>query len=169
MKKEIKEQFNEYRNRETEAILEIMKDKDDETAKAQLQAIKQEASKWLESLSGTSESLAPGNKGDINRLIGLASREIEYAAKENAYLISYIRECTQNREKGWPGYYAITENMGQSAAIAEQSALAKIRKITNYTKKQNRKNFLNNIICKFKKSKLQESQNEKGSNEPING
>lgn len=169
MKKEIREQFNEYKHRESEAILKIFADKKDVSAKAELDEARQEAVKWLESLSGISENSTQEAKDLVGRMVGAASREIEYAAKESAYLISYIRECTQKREGSWPSYYAITENMGQSLALAEQSAMDKIRKIVNYNKKQNKKSFLNNVICRLRKSKLQESQEEKGSNEPING
>ena len=170
MKKEIKKQYESFRNRETEMFQKLYNNKDDAEAKEQLQQIQTEVCQWLESLVGGLEEKPVDKQEKLKKLIDSADKEIAYAAKQNADMISYVHECVQTDRTSGPKYYAMTETMGQVAALADQAAWGRVRKIANYSKKQDRKNFLNIAICKFKKSKLQKAQeSEKGSNEPSNG
>lgn len=170
MKKEIKIQYENFRNRETDMFQKLNNDKNDAEAKEQLRQIQAEVCQWLEGLVGGLEEKPLDKQEKLRKTIQKTEQEIAYAAKQNADMIAYVRECIQTDGASGPKYYAITETMGQVAALADQSAWGKVRKIANYSKKQERRNFLNVAICKFKKSKLQKTQeSEKGSSEPANG
>ena len=160
MKKEIKEKLREFQRKEKDIIVAISENPSESKLKADLMKIRSEKKKWLNEVGGFSEDMSLEELSGLEAMVSAADREISRAAKYEASLEEYIAMSAKKIREPQPGYERVVDDKSQMIAIAEQSAMNKVRTLDKFNKKRNKKSFLNVVICKFKKSKQQSQEQE---------
>ena len=72
-------------------------------------------------------------------MVSAADREISRAAKYEASLEEYIAMSAKKIRETQPGYERVVDDKSQMIAIAEQSAMNKVRTLDKFNKKRNKK------------------------------
>lgn len=157
MKKEIREKVAEFKKMERDLIVSINKNPQDSSLKVELLKVKAEKRKWLNKVGGFAEGMNPEDFSYLESLVKSASFDISRAAKYEANLAEYISQVAENIKGTEPGYERIVDDKGQLVAIAEQSAMEKVRKLDKFNRKRNKQSFVNVVICKFKRPKISEN------------
>ena len=165
MKKEILEQIERYRTAEVQLIILIQKDPvNAEPDKKQLEELRDERKAWLVKIGGGYEGLSNEKFAELYQLVKAAESKMVYWAIESYQLIDYIEKTQVSGEPfSMREYERRVDDLAQLEYLAESSTKDKVSKIVKFGNKRNRKNFLSDIVCKFKKSKLQEKSEEKES------
>lgn len=160
MKKEIREKVIEFKKKEQELIIAINENPEDSKLKTELMKVRKEKRDWLNKLGGRLEIKNSEEAAMLDAMVSDAERTISKAAKRNVELQEYISQSAKRFREPQLGYERTLDDKGQMEAIAEQSAMDKVRKIDKFNKKRNKKSFLNIVVCKFKKSKQQSQEQE---------
>lgn len=160
MRKEVREKIRDFQKREKNIIVAISENPGDSKLKADLMKIRSEKKKWLSEVGGFSEDMTLEELSGLEVMVSAADREISRAAKYEASLEEYIAQTAKKLRDPQPGYERVIDDKGQMIAIAEQSAMNKVKTLDKFNKKRNKKSFLNVVICKFKKSKQQSQEQE---------
>ncbi len=157
MKREIKEKVIELKKIERDLIIAISKNPEDSKLKADLMRARSEKNKWLNEIGGFAEDMSLEEISYLESCVAGAGSDISRAAKYEANLSEYITQVAEGATGTQLGYERMVDDKSQMIAIAEQSAMEKVRKLDKFNRKRNKQSFVNVVICKFKRPKTSEN------------
>lgn len=167
MKKEIRERVADFKNRASELYVKLDKNNTNQEADHKMMQVRGEVSAWLESFVEITADMSQEKQDELANMILDAHYAIMFMSRQEANFKKKTAEYAKNCKNEPMTKLKALGDLEQIVALAEMSACEKVRKIERFNKKINRKNFLNIVICKFKKSKSQTQECEKGSEEPV--
>ena len=157
MKKEIESKVSEFIRRESNLIVALNKKTTDSKSRADLLKLRHEIMTWLNELGGRKTITRAEDGAALDQLVHNAASDMSHTAKINAQLVEFIEQSIKTRED-WSDYDRVVEDYGQLEALAQMRANKSVKALEKFNKKLNGKSFLNVLMCKFKKSKAQESE-----------
>lgn len=167
MKKEIRLRAQDFIKQEKDLINALREKPESSMAELAMVQFSDKKIEWLCEIGGVSEDLTPEEIQILQAKIDSADQSMTNAANRYAQVDEYIAQAAKNLRTPVPNYDRIVDDKSQIAAIAEDDALKKVRALDKLRKKRDRKNFLNILVRKFKRSKSQEQSQE--SQGPNNG
>ena len=161
MRKEIAEKVEEFKRKEADLRVAIMKDSENEELLQQMTALKLLRRAWLEKIGGFTLDLDDEKTAKLKNLVEAAEERISTAASINANLLIYIDYATRGAGQKSNNYDRIVEDNGQLETLAQEDACKRVRALDKFNRKNNKKSFINFVECKFKKTKTQEQSQER--------
>lgn len=155
MKKELTQKISEFIRKESNLMTRVEKVPGDTKAAADLMKLRAEKNRWLTQVGGGKSVVKPEDVVTLENLVREAASEITRAAKINKKMVEYIETAIK---ENMAGYERVVEDYGQLEALAEMSAQSIVKKLDKLNSRVNGKGFLNVVMCKFKKSKMQENE-----------
>ena len=165
MNKEIKEKIAEFKTKEANLLISMATN----PAKAEafrvgLLKLRHERTSWLKGLAGYKPDMRVEDGSKIEEMARIAAGEISRSAKTHAQLVEFLETARKSSNMTMRDHERIVDDYSQLEWIAEESAADKIDELIKFGKKVNGKSFLSVLMCKFKKSKSQPTE-QKGSSD----
>ena len=165
MQKEIRERVADFKNRASELFVKLDNNNTDRETDHKMQQLRGEVSAWLESLVEVTADMSQEKQEELTDMILDAHYAIMFLSRLEATFKKKTSEFVKNRKNDPVIELIVLGDIEKRVDSAEISACEKVGKIEKFNKKINRKNFLNIVICKFKKSKSQTQESDKGFEE----
>lgn len=163
MKREILDQIEKYKAREFHLTLLVQNgETSEEQYKEALKEMRQERFNWLISLGGGFDGLDPESAARLNSLAKNAESELINATILKHQMVDFIKRAN-NSKTLMKDYDRVVDDYAQLEFLANENAKSSVASLVKFNNKRNRKNFLSNIICKFKKARVQSKEQEKES------
>lgn len=159
MKKEILENIEKYKEREFQLILLIQEGSTSvEQYKQQLEETRKDRMAWLISLGGGYEGLSNEKTAELWRLVNAAESNMIYATINQYQLYDFINRSQKSKTLSMRDYERCVDDYGQLEFLADEKVKSSVAAIVKFNSKRNRKSFLSEIICKFKKAKVKKTE-----------
>lgn len=165
MRKEIKENVKGFKNRIAELYVLLDKCNTDKNADHQMMKVRGEMEEWLKSIAKISSEMSQEDQHALWSKLYSAMTAITHAGRTEADLRNLEIKYAKNYKGRKFSKQVQLLDMERMSEFAEMYACEKVRQIEKLNKKINRKDFLNVAACRFKKSKVQSKEREKGSEE----
>ena len=159
MKKETRENVYQTIQLEEEIFTALIKKPEDPELKSRVAKFKKDKESFLKQTGGFSSELSEKDLAEINKRISKASLAISRAANLRCELAEFIHGNAR-KSMTMEQYANVSEDKGQMSALADVYAVDRVNDLIKFNRKMNRKNFLNVVICKFKRPKSQQQERE---------
>ena len=157
MKREIREKAIEFRQREEDLLVASKANPDDASLKVEMMRFRKEKKDWLSQIGGLTDDMSLVEIAKLNSLVEAAEMGLTRAAKNSASVAEYISKAAENIRDYVPNYERNVDDKCQLAAIAEDSAIERVKALDKFNRKRNKQSFINVVICKFKRQKASEN------------
>lgn len=165
MKKENREKIAEFKKRESDLLFVIMQ-KPEQAAvnKLMLSKLRRDKEKWLREVGGYTATLPLDTSLKLEELVEKAANSMSSSSLRHAQLVAFIEEAHKSNSDMGRYYEVMVENYSQLEALSDMSSVDNVRALERFNNKINGRSFLSVLMCKFKKSKSQESESVKTEN-----
>ena len=159
MKKETREKVYEIIKIEEGLIAALVKKPEDAELKARVIKFEKDKEDFLRQAGGISAELTERELTELNKRVLKASQAISRAANVRSEFLDFIHGNAR-KTMSMRQYNNTSENKGQMSALADVYAVDKVNDLVKFNRRIKGKNFLNVVICKFKRPKSQQQEKE---------